>query len=51
MGYDRQVPPLFQRAFAGARQALDPTGMMNPGVLLDTPHRGAVVGGVLRHPS
>nr|MBP6725172.1 FAD-binding oxidoreductase [Halioglobus sp.] len=51
LGYDLQVPPLFRRAFAGARQALDPTGMMNPGVLLDTPHRGAVVGGVLRHPS
>jgi len=50
-GYDLQVPPLFRRAFAGARQALDPTGMMNPGVLLDTPHRGAVGGGVLRHPS
>jgi alkyldihydroxyacetonephosphate synthase len=51
LGYDLQVPPLFRRAFAGARQALDPTGMMNPGVLLDTPHRGAVGGGVLRHPS
>ena len=51
MGYDLQVPPLFREAFAGARQALDPTGIMNPGVVLDTPHRGAVDGGVLRHPS
>lgn len=47
-GYDQQVPPLFRQAFAGARQALDPGGMMNPGVLLDTPSRGAVAGGVLR---
>lgn len=48
LGYDRQVPALFREAFAGARQVLDPTGMMNPGVLLDTPARGAVTGGVLR---
>jgi alkyldihydroxyacetonephosphate synthase len=48
MGYDQQVPPLFRQAFAGARQALDPSGMMNPGVLLDTPARGAVAGGALR---
>ncbi|MCB1855852.1 MAG: FAD-binding oxidoreductase [Halieaceae bacterium] len=49
-GYDEQVPPLFREAFAGARRVLDPNGLMNPGVLLDTPERGAVVGGVLRHP-
>jgi hypothetical protein len=42
------VPPLFRQAFAGARQALDPSGMMNPGVLVDTPARGAVAGGALR---
>lgn len=46
-GYDRQAPALFRAAFAGARAALDPTGMMNPGVLVDTPARGAVAGGVL----
>jgi alkyldihydroxyacetonephosphate synthase len=46
-GYDQQVPPLFRQAFAGARQALDPSGMMNPGVLLDTPARDAVAGGIL----
>ena len=46
-GYDEQVPPLFREAFAGARSALDPDGMMNPGVLLDTPKRRAVAGGVL----
>jgi len=46
-GYDEQVPPLFREAFAGARAVLDPDGMMNPGVLLDTPKRRAVGGGVL----
>ncbi len=47
-GYDRQAPDLFRQAFAGARQTLDPSGMMNPGVLIDTPSRGATSGGVLR---
>tara|TARA_R110001592_G_scaffold363372_1_gene686129 strand:- start:250811 stop:252511 length:1701 start_codon:yes stop_codon:yes gene_type:complete len=47
-GYDMQAPPLFRHAFAGARQVLDPSGMMNPGVLIDTPARGAVTGGALR---
>ncbi len=47
-GYDQQVPELFRQAFAGARQVLDPSGMMNPGVLIDTPARGATTGGVLR---
>ena len=46
-GYDDQVPPLFRKAFSGARQALDPQGMMNPGVLIDTPQRGAVARGVM----
>jgi len=47
-GYDGQVPALFREAFAAARQVLDPHGMMNPGVLIDTPSRGAVGRGVLR---
>ena len=46
-GYDEQAPTLFRRAFASARQALDPAGMMNPGVLIDTPGRGATARGVL----
>ena len=46
-GYDVQIPPLFREAFAGARKVLDPLGMMNPGVLLDTPERGATGGGIL----
>jgi len=48
-GYDNQIPPLFREAFAGVRQVLDPQGMMNPGVLIDTPARGAGIGGVFRN--
>ena len=48
LGYDDQAPPLFREAFAGARARLDPQGMMNPGVLIDTPARGATTGGILR---
>jgi len=47
-GYDQQAPALFREAFAGARQALDPQGMMNPGVLIDTPARGATAGGIMK---
>jgi alkyldihydroxyacetonephosphate synthase len=47
-GYDNQAPGLFREAFAGARRALDPKGMMNPGVLIDSPGRGATAGGILR---
>jgi len=47
-GYDKQTPALFREAFAGARQVLDPQGMMNPGVLIDTPARGATIGGIMR---
>ena len=46
-GYDNQVPALFREAFAGAKGRLDPAGIMNPGVLLDVPARGALAGGIL----
>jgi alkyldihydroxyacetonephosphate synthase len=43
--YRRQRPPLFAEALRGAKAALDPNGIMNPGVLLpactraeNTPH-------------
>ncbi len=34
-GYDRQRPEPFAAAFMAAKGALDPTGILNPGVLLD----------------
>jgi alkyldihydroxyacetonephosphate synthase len=34
-GYDREVPPLFRTALGAAKRALDPAGVLNPGVLLD----------------
>jgi alkyldihydroxyacetonephosphate synthase len=32
--YDRQRPDLFAAALHGAKSAVDPAGIMNPGVLL-----------------
>ncbi len=33
--YDRQRPPGFARALTAAKRALDPAGVLNPGVLID----------------
>ena len=33
--YDRQRPDRFADALRGAKQAVDPTGILNPGVLID----------------
>jgi alkyldihydroxyacetonephosphate synthase len=33
--YDKQRPELFASALRGAKRALDPAGLMNPGVLID----------------
>ena len=33
--YDRQRPDPFAAALAGAKAAVDPHGVMNPGVLID----------------
>jgi len=37
--YERQLPPPFQRALAAAKSAVDPSGVLNPGVLLAAPER------------
>ena len=36
-GYDRQVPPPFQSVLRAAKSALDPSWILNPGVLVDRP--------------
>ena len=33
--YDRERPDLFARAFVSAKRAVDPHGLLNPGVLVD----------------
>ena len=33
--YDRQRPELFAEALRGAKAAVDPNGILNPGVLVD----------------
>ena len=33
--YDQERPPLFAEAYGAVRRALDPAGIMNPGVLID----------------
>jgi alkyldihydroxyacetonephosphate synthase len=35
--YDRQRPELFAKALVAAKAALDPAGILNPGVLIDAP--------------
>ena len=37
--YDRQRPDAFARALVGAKAAVDPAGILNPGVLLPAPAR------------
>ena len=39
--YRAQRPDLFGKAFAAAKSALDPAGIMNPGVLVPVKQAGA----------
>ena len=46
-GYEQQIPPLFRAALTAAKTALDPAGVMNPGVLIDPAGRTVGQRGVL----
>jgi alkyldihydroxyacetonephosphate synthase len=39
--YDEQRPDVFAAAFAGAKAAVDPRAIMNPGVLIDPPREAS----------
>jgi len=38
-GYEQEVPQLMRQALAGAKASVDPSGIMNPGVLIDPTNR------------
>jgi alkyldihydroxyacetonephosphate synthase len=46
-GWERQRPPLFAEALRAAKGALDPRGILNPGVLIDPRDRPVGVTGAL----
>jgi alkyldihydroxyacetonephosphate synthase len=46
-GYERQCPPLFTDALRAAKAALDPGGILNPGVLFDPQGRTVGVTGAM----
>ena len=47
-GYEAQTSPLFRSALAGAKQQLDPAGILNPGVLIDPTDRTVGIRGALK---
>ena len=46
-GYARECPPLFAEALRAAKSALDPDGVLNPGVLIDPAGRSVGVRGAM----
>ena len=42
--YDKEVDPLFRDMLAGAKNAVDPDWIMNPGMLLDRSNHLKIVG-------
>ncbi len=46
-GYTRECPPLFAEALRAAKHAVDPDGVMNPGVLIDPAGRKVGVRGAM----
>ncbi|MBV9332236.1 MAG: FAD-binding oxidoreductase, partial [Alphaproteobacteria bacterium] len=46
-GYEKQSPPLFRAALGAAKRTLDPSGILNPGVLIDPEGRAVGLRGAL----
>ena len=46
-GYEREVDPLFRTMIAAAKHAVDPKGILNPGVLIDPVNRPVGITGAL----
>jgi alkyldihydroxyacetonephosphate synthase len=46
-GYEAQSAPLFRAALEAAKSALDPAGVMNPGVLIDPVGRDVGIRGAM----
>jgi len=46
-GYEREVDPLFRHMLAAAKHAVDPHGILNPGVLFEPVNRAIGITGAL----
>ena len=47
-GYEKETPSLFLAALAAAKKAVDPNGILNPGVLIDPVGKSVGITGALR---
>ncbi len=50
-GYEKQTSPLFRQALQGLKRRLDPSGILNPGILIDPLERPVGIRGALKNPT